>query len=87
LSAVTIASLAAIDFPAAFTGACVAERVFNLPGIGRDVTAAVAARNVPLLMAFGVCAAALTAFLLVAADVACARLDPRCRRTLLKEPG
>jgi len=86
LSGVTIASLAAIDFPVAFTATLVVERLLQLPGIARDLTSAVLVGNAPLLMAFGVCSAALTALMLVAGDVVCAWMDPRCRRLLLREP-
>ncbi|MBI5536794.1 MAG: ABC transporter permease [Deltaproteobacteria bacterium] len=86
MSGITMASLAAIDFPVAFTGALVVERLMSLPGIAQDLTIAVIEGNAPLLMAFGVCSACLCALMLVAGDVACAWLDPRCRRLLLKEP-
>ncbi len=84
-SAALIVTLAVADLPAAFTGACVVERILGLRGISGDLVTAVMARDVPFLMAFGVCSAALASVLLITADVVCCWLDPRVRLSLMRE--
>lgn len=84
-SIATAIAIATADFPVALTGACVVERILSLRGLGAAVSTAVFARDVPFLMAFAVCGAALTAFVMLAGDLVHAWLDPRCRDKLLGE--
>jgi peptide/nickel transport system permease protein len=87
LTGTRIVALAAIDFPAAFTASCVAERVLGVRGLSWNVTEAVATGNVAFLMAFGVCCWAITSLMIVAGDLVMAWVDPRCRPILLKGPS
>lgn len=84
-SAISVLTVAGTDFPIAFTGACVAERAFRLPGVSADVVAAVAARDVYFLMSFAVFSATATAVLMLLTDVAYAWIDPRIRALMLRE--
>jgi ABC-type dipeptide/oligopeptide/nickel transport system permease component len=85
LSVLPLISVASVDFPVAFTAACVAERLLGVDGICSELTEAVQQGNLPLLMAFAVCCAAIATVLLVAADLLSAWLDPRSRHRFIKE--
>jgi len=65
--------------PFVITGVLLLEVVFNVPGLGRTLHAAILARDFPVTQ--GVSAVVAAAYLasLVAADVLCAWVDPRVR--------
>jgi oligopeptide transport system permease protein len=65
------------------TGSFVVEYVFSIPGIGRYYTAAVLARDYPLVLGLTV---VLTITVIVAnlvVDIVHAALDPRVRETVV----
>jgi ABC-type dipeptide/oligopeptide/nickel transport system permease component len=74
---------AAVELPAALTGAFVLERALALRGLGEATLEAVARRDVTWLMCVTVGAAAWAVLATTACDVAAAALDPRLERGLL----
>jgi len=74
----TIAVLA-VGFGSILSSAVFVETVFARPGIGSLVTAAVAKRNYPVVMGTVLFMTAFYLFVVTAADLLIARLDPRVR--------
>lgn len=74
----TIAILA-VGFGSILSSAVFVETVFSRPGIGSLVTSAVAKRNYPLVMGAVLSMTAFYLFIVTAADLLIARLDPRVR--------
>lgn len=74
----TIAILA-VGFGSILSSAVFVETVFSRPGIGTLVTAAVAKRNYPVVMGTVLFMTAFYLFVVTAADLLIARLDPRVR--------
>ena len=81
-----IVALAALAVPTIFAATLLIEEILEIGGLGPAVVAAVRARDIPWLMAFGLFSAASGACALVAADVLQAWTDPRVRRSLLAGP-
>lgn len=63
-------------------GAVLTETVFGLPGLGRRLVDAIAARDYPVLQGFVLGSALVFIAVNVATDLACAALDPRLRDAL-----
>jgi len=78
-----ILALAALQVPLLLGATILAEEILSLDGLGPATVAAVRARDVPWLMAFGVFAAILGALVFLVSDVLQAKNDPRVRRSLL----
>lgn len=74
----TIAILA-VGFGSILSSAVFVETVFSRPGIGSLITGAVAKRNYPLVMGTVLFMTAFYLFVVTAADLLIARLDPRVR--------
>ncbi|MCL4067219.1 ABC transporter permease [Pseudomonas sp. GX19020] len=74
----TIAILA-VGFGSILSSAVFVETVFSRPGIGSLITSAVAKRNYPLVMGTVLFMTAFYLFIVTAADLLIARLDPRVR--------
>ena len=74
----TIAILA-VGFGAILSSAVFVETVFSRPGIGTLVTAAVSKRNYPVVRGTTLFMTAFYLFVVTAADLLIARLDPRVR--------
>jgi len=74
----TIAVLA-VGFGSILSAAVFVETVFSRPGIGTLIISAVAKRNYPLVMGTTLFMTAFYLFIVTAADLVIARLDPRVR--------
>jgi peptide/nickel transport system permease protein len=74
----TIAILA-VGFGSILSSAVFVETVFSRPGIGTLITSAVAKRNYPVVMGTVLFMTAFYLFVVTAADLLIARLDPRVR--------
>ena len=74
----TIAILA-VGFGSILSSAVFVETVFSRPGIGSLITQAVAKRNYPVVMGTVLFMTAFYLFVVTAADLLIARLDPRVR--------
>jgi peptide/nickel transport system permease protein len=72
-----VLTLAALEGPMALGGAFVAERVFDLHGLGEATIAAVRDRDTGWLMALSISAAGLAAVFVLLSDLGGATLDPR----------
>jgi peptide/nickel transport system permease protein len=68
-----------LQAPVLFTGAAITETIFAWPGLGRLFYEGAQRYDYPRLMGILICAAALVVIANLAADLACARLDPRVR--------
>lgn len=77
----TIAILA-VGFGSILSSAVFVETVFSRPGIGTLITGAVAKRNYPVVMGTVLFMTAFYLFIVTAADLLIARLDPRVRDVL-----
>ncbi len=64
---------------ALLTGSVVVETIFGLPGIGRYFVEGAINRDYTLVMGVVLLVAVLVIVLNLAADIACAWLDPRLR--------
>lgn len=84
---VPVLTLAALEAPMALSGAFVAERVFELHGLGEATIAAVRERDTSWLMALSIAAAALAAVFVLASDLGCALLDVRLGQTTMNRKG
>lgn len=81
----SIAAFGALQVPIMIGSTMLVEEILALDGLGPAMIAAVRARDVPFLMAFGVLMAILAAAAMLIADTLQALNDPRVRRTLLAE--
>ena len=75
-------SILAVGFGSILSSAVFVETVFGRPGIGTLVTSAVAKRNYPVVMGTVLFMTAFYLFIVTAADLLIARLDPRVRDVL-----
>jgi peptide/nickel transport system permease protein len=75
-------SILAVGFGSLLSGAVFVEHVFSRPGIGTLVTSAVERRNFPVVMGTVLFMTAFYLFVVTAADLLIARLDPRVRDVL-----
>lgn len=76
VSSITIISLVLSDI---MGGSLIVEQVFNLPGLGRLLLAAIARRDFPLLSGIVFYLALITVILYFLADMIAALIDPRIR--------
>lgn len=76
---VPVVTVVGLQAGALLGGAVVVENVFAWPGLGSLVVDAVANRDYAVVQAVALLLAAAVTVLNLAADVACARLDPRVR--------
>lgn len=82
-----VLTLAALEAPMALGGAFVAERVFDLHGLGEVTIAAVRDRDTGWLMALSIAAAGLAAVLVLVSDIGVALLDVRLAQTTTVHKG
>ena len=82
-SAGPVVQVLGVWLPVLFTGTVVVERVFSWPGLGAAAVDAIAARDVPLVLALTSLSAVAVIFGNLIADLVQARLDPRSRRLRL----
>lgn len=75
-------SVLAIGFGSILSSAVFVESVFSRPGIGTLITGAVEKRNYPVVMGCVLFMTAFYLFIVTAADLLIARLDPRVRDVL-----
>ncbi|HEX9727369.1 MAG TPA: ABC transporter permease [Gemmatimonadales bacterium] len=78
---IPVVTLMGLSLPALFSGAVFVEVIFAWPGIGREMVAAVGARDYPVVMAATAVFAALVIIGNLAADLLYAVVDPRLRRS------
>lgn len=76
VSTITVISLVLSDI---LGGSLIVEQVFNLPGLGRLLLAAISRRDFPLLSGMVFYLALITVLLYFAADIVSALIDPRMR--------
>ncbi len=82
-----VLTLAALEAPMALGGAFVAERVFELHGLGEATIAAVRERDTSWLMALSIAAASLAAVFVLVSDLGCALLDARLGQATMNRKG
>ena len=75
-------AIVAVGFGSILSSAVFVETVFSRPGIGTLITSAVAKRNYPVVMGTVLFLTAFYLFVVTAADLLIARLDPRVRDVL-----
>ena len=75
-------SILAVGFGSILSSAVFVESVFSRPGIGTLITSAVEKRNYPVVMGTVLFMTAFYLFVVTAADLLIARLDPRVRDVL-----
>lgn len=80
-------SLAGAHLPQLVTAAFVLEHAFGLNGIAATTLHAVAARDVPWLMAVSLCLAATLSLTQISSDALMGALDPRVRLGFLRKRG
>jgi peptide/nickel transport system permease protein len=80
-------SLAALMLPGLVSGSVLVESIFSLPGAGRLFFVAASRRDLPVLMAVSLVAAAATLAASLLADAAYRLLDPRLRRAGAEDPS
>ena len=76
-AAIPIATFAALQFAYVVDGFVVVETLFNHPGLGELLVKALLARDVPIIMGASLMIGLAFALIMLAADLACAALDPR----------
>lgn len=79
LAIIPTVAILAVGFGAILSSAVFVETVFSRPGIGTLITSAVAKRNYPVVMGTTLFMTAFYLFVVTAADLIIARLDPRVR--------
>ena len=79
LAIIPTVAILAVGFGAILSSAVFVETVFSRPGIGSLITSAVAKRNYPVVMGTTLFMTAFYLFVVTAADLIIARLDPRVR--------
>jgi len=72
-------TLFATVFPAAVTGTVIVERIFNIPGMGREAIESIFAKDWPVLYAILMLVAILTMLGNLIADILYAVVDPRVK--------
>lgn len=81
----SLLAFAAIQVPLILSATILAEEILALDGLGPAAIAAVRARDVPWMMAFGMLMAIAAAVALLLADIAQAANDHRVRRAMFAE--
>ncbi len=81
----SIVGFGAIQVPLILGATILAEEILSLEGLGPAAIAAVRARDVPWMMAFGMLMALAAAVALLLADVIQAAADPRVRSSMLAQ--
>lgn len=76
-AAIPVATFAALQFAYMVDGFVVVETLFNYPGLGDLLVRALLARDIPVVMGAGLVIGLLYAFVNLAADLICLKLDPR----------
>lgn len=76
-AAIPVATFAALQFAYMVDGFVVVETLFNYPGLGGLLVRALLARDIPVVMGAGLVIGLLYAFVNLAADLICLKLDPR----------
>jgi peptide/nickel transport system permease protein len=76
---IPVITLLGLSLPALFSGAVFVEAIFAWPGVGRELVAAVAARDYPVVMASTAIFGALVIIGNLLADLLYAAADPRLR--------
>ena len=79
LAIIPTLAILAVGFGSILSSAVFVETVFSRPGIGSLITSAVAKRNYPVVMGTVLFMTAFYLFIVTAADLLIARLDPRVR--------
>ncbi|MBW7920605.1 MAG: ABC transporter permease [Rubellimicrobium sp.] len=79
LAIIPTLAVLAVGFGSILSAAVFVETVFSRPGIGTLIISAVAKRNYPLVMGTTLFMTAFYLFIVTAADLVIARLDPRVR--------
>jgi peptide/nickel transport system permease protein len=74
-----VVTLVGMELPLLLGSTVIVEELFALPGLGRETLAAVAARDVPWLVAVIAATCVVSAVGLLATDLAYAVIDPRTR--------
>jgi peptide/nickel transport system permease protein len=70
-------TLIAVILPASITGSVIIENIFNIPGLGYQLLAAINSQNWPIVYALLMLTAVLTVLGLLLADILYALADPR----------
>lgn len=86
-SSAAAVSLVAVDLPALLGIEFIVERAFGLKGLGPATLDAVAAHDLPWLMAVALFTAVGVALVQIASDLLLGALDPRVRRSLERHRG
>lgn len=76
---IPVITIAGLTIAGLISGNVVFEYLFNIPGIGNRILAAIRARDVPVLQAFVLVIATFVVFVNLAVDVLYGLLDPRIR--------
>ena len=76
-AAIPITTFAALQFAYVVDGFVVIETLFNYPGLGELLVKALLARDVPIIMGASLMIGLTFTLITLAADLACAALDPR----------
>lgn len=76
---VPLVTLVGVLLPALLGGSVVVETLFGIPGIGQYAYEALLARDLNAILGVTTVSAAITLLSILAADLACAALDPRLR--------
>lgn len=76
-AAIPVTTFAALQFAYMVDGFVVVETLFNYPGLGDLLVRALLARDIPVVMGAGLVIGLLYAFVNLAADLICLKLDPR----------
>ena len=74
-----VVSLLGVQIAGAFSGAVLLEQVFGLPGMGRELIAAVTSRDYPMIQGITVVAGMLVMFTNLVIDISYVFIDPRLR--------
>jgi peptide/nickel transport system permease protein len=68
-----------IDFGVLLGGAIVTERIFGLPGLGREAVQAITTEDLPVIMGIVLLASAMVVVASIVVDLCYALVDPRVR--------
>jgi peptide/nickel transport system permease protein len=80
-SVLPVITLLGISFGGLLTGAIIVEAVFGLPGLGSEMTKAVARRDYPVIQGIALVSACAVILGNLVAEIAYTFVDPRARRT------
>jgi len=76
---IPIVTIIGIETGSLLSGAVLTETVFNLPGMGTALVAAILARDYPVVQGFTLVIALIFVFVNLLVDMSYAYLDPRIR--------